>query len=263
MVMDDHEAVAAFDVAHPFLQAPIYRLNALALSRLLPEGGSLLDLGSGSGRLLVDLARARPDVHIQGQDLAANMLSAAEQTLAREGLSDRVAIRHGDMTDLVTTPARIDVVACVWALHHLPRRDDALRCLREIARLREEHDAGVSIFDFARLRRPQTFRAVMDLAPGVPSRLLEDGIASEAAAWTASELYEMLSEAGLGDLEGGAERRIGHLQAWTTPLRAANPAHDRHWNPRPLDSEPAENLLRGIISALPALCATTRVPAPL
>lgn len=98
MVMDDPHAVHAFDVAHPVLQAPVYRVNALALSRLLPEGGTLLDLGSGSGRLLIDLAAARPDVRLEGRDLAPNMVAAGRRTLTEVNLHDRVKLVLGDMT---------------------------------------------------------------------------------------------------------------------------------------------------------------------
>lgn len=255
MAMDDPRAVAAFDSAHPVLQAPVYRLNALALSRLLPEGGTLLDLGSGSGRLLIDLALARSDVRIAGQDLAANMVAAAERALADAGLHDRVSVTRGDMTTVPDAPYHVDVVSCIWALHHLPDRDHALRCLREIARIRAEHGAAIWIFDFARMRRATTFRAVMDLVPDVPRRLYEDGLASEAAAWTPEEMREMLDAADLSDLTGGRERRIGHLQAWTTGVPATTPAHRRHWQPAALRPPAAEHLYRRLSAGL-ALSAT-------
>ena len=253
--MDDPDAVRAFDTAHPVLQAPIYRLNAQALSRLLPEGATLLDLGSGTGRLLIDLATARPDVRIAGRDLAPNMVAAGRTALQSAGVADRVSLDVGDMTAIGDIPARVDVVSCIWALHHLPTRDAAVRCLREIARVRDEHGAAVWIFDFARLRRRATFPAVMDLVPGVGARLYADGVASEAAAWTVGELSDMLGAAGLGDLTGGAERRIGHVQAWTSaPPSGAAEGHERRWRARPLVPEPAHVLAERLTAGLPA-CA--------
>jgi tRNA (cmo5U34)-methyltransferase len=257
MAMDDPESVLAFDVAHPILQAPIYRLNALAVSRLLPEGGALLDLGSGSGRLLADLARARADITIEGRDLAPNMVAAGRRALASAELDQRVRLSVGDMTRIGGLPERVDVVSCVWALHHLPAREDATRCLREIARVREERGAAVWIFDFARLPSATAFRAVMDLVPGVPARLYDDGLASEAAAWTVDELAAMLREAGLGDLTGGGEQRVGHVQAWTSVAPAAGAAaHERLWRAPPLRpaaaQELAERLAAGLAEAAPS-----------
>jgi tRNA (cmo5U34)-methyltransferase len=254
MAMDDPDAVLAFDVAHPILQAPIYRLNALALSRLLPENGTLLDLGSGSGRLLADLARARRDVRIEGRDLAPNMVAAGCRELAAAGLEDRVRLTHGDMTRIEDLPDRVDAVSCVWALHHLPTREHAVRALHEIARVRDERGAAVWIFDFARLPEAATFRAVMDAVPGVPARLHDDGLASEAAAFTEAELATMLRESGLGGLAGGAERRIGHLQAWSSaPPPAAHEAHERLWSAPPLRPEAAAALAAQLASGLRAV----------
>jgi ubiquinone/menaquinone biosynthesis C-methylase UbiE len=258
MVMDDPEAVAAFDLAHPILQAPIYRLNALALSRLLPVKGTLLDLGSGTGRLLIELAIARPDVRLYGRDLAPNMVRAGREALAAAGLEERVELAVGDMTRVGDVPDRVDVVSCIWALHHLATRDEALRCLREIARVRDQHGAAVWIFDFARMQRAEAFRAVLDQAPSVPPRLYEDGLASERAAWTVEELGDLLRDAGLGDLSGGGEQRVGHLQAWTSPPPVgAAEAHERHWRAPPLPLEASSALAERLAAGLDAASTKT------
>src|SRR3712207_7224483 len=47
----------------------VHTFAARAISRLLPEGGTCVDLGCGSGRLLSRLARGRPDATIIGFDL--------------------------------------------------------------------------------------------------------------------------------------------------------------------------------------------------
>lgn len=41
----------------------------------------------------------------------------------------------------------------------------------------------------------------------------------------------MFDATGLGDLTGGRERRIGHLQAWSTGVPPTTAAHQRHWRP--------------------------------
>jgi tRNA (cmo5U34)-methyltransferase len=244
MAMDDPGAVAAFDSAHPVLQAPIYRLNAHALSRLL-----------------LDLALGRPDVRIAGLDLAPNMVAAARRAFDEAGVPDRASVERGDMTAVDVVPDRVDVISCVWALHHLPDREHALRCLREIARLRAEHGAAVWIFDFARLRDAAVLQAIMDAVPAVPARLYEDGLASEAAAWTAGEMREMLDADGLGDLTGGCERRIGHLQAWTTGVPDTTAAHERRWRAAELRPQAAEELYRRLSAGLGLVRATRSPPA--
>jgi hypothetical protein len=96
----------------------------------------------------------------------------------------------------------------------------------------------------------------MDAVPGVAPRLYEDGLASERAAWSADELAAMLREAGLGDLTGGAERRIGHLQAWASAVpRSDAGAHGRRWGAGPLQPEAASALAERLADGLPALAA--------
>src|SRR6266550_4790704 len=67
MVMDDACGVREYDHAGAStLLLAVHHFNAVALSELLPERGTLLDLGCGSARLLARLARERArGVHIR------------------------------------------------------------------------------------------------------------------------------------------------------------------------------------------------------
>lgn len=249
MVMDEEEGVAAFDSEDPVLQLPVYRFNAEALSRLLPAGGRVLDLGSGTGRLLADLARSRPDVHIVGTDLADTMLARGREMLRAEGLAERIELHEADMTALPDALVReVDVISCMWALHHLPDESLLRRALEQIAAVRSATGCAVWLFDFARMRSDRSMPALIALSSGASQRLVADGIASERAAWSASEIRAALDECGLGDLEGGSTRVLGHLQAYWA--HGSADAHDRHWAPSPL-SGPAKRVHRSLRATLP------------
>jgi tRNA (cmo5U34)-methyltransferase len=236
MVMEGEESAAAFDVAHPVLQLPIYRVSAEATSRLLPENGMLVDLGSGTGQLLAHLATARADISAVGTDLAESMLARGRSMLVATGLADRIELRLADMTSLPDDlPSDPDAVSCVWAMHHLPTRDHLVACLREIARIRHASDCAVWILDFARPRHDRTPQRLVDLAPDAPPQLRADGIASMKAGWSPDEFRAAADEAGLDDLRGGRTRPLGHLQTWWAPARNGRAsAHDARWNPPPL-----------------------------
>lgn len=60
-------------------------------------GGPILELGCGTGRLLLPLARA--GFETVGLDRSAAMLARAQARLEAAGLADRVALVRGDMTD--------------------------------------------------------------------------------------------------------------------------------------------------------------------
>lgn len=254
MVMDDPDSVAAFHTADPVLQAPIYALNAEAMSRLLPDGGVVLDLGSGSAQLLAHLARSRPDVRIVGTDLSPTMVAAGRELLREQHLDDRVEVREADMTalpeDLV---GHVDLVSTVWALHHLPTLDHLDRCLAQMASVRRRTGCAVWIFDFARLRRDATLPALMRIATSAPGRLLHDGIASERASWSPRELQEAIARSGLGHLEGGRERVLGHLQSYHAhAVTSTSSGHAMHFVPQPLTAD-GSRLVSRLRRSMPAL----------
>ncbi len=90
---------------------------------------SLLDLGTGTGRMLelfaTDIERGL------GLDLSLDMLAFARTRLDRAGLK-HCSVRHGDIYDLALPRDSFDVVIVHQVLHFL---DDSARAIREAARV--------------------------------------------------------------------------------------------------------------------------------
>jgi S-adenosylmethionine-diacylgycerolhomoserine-N-methlytransferase len=61
-----------------------------------PTNGTVLEIGCGTGRNLVKLARARPDTRLYGIDISAEMLKSATHSLARHGLAGRISLAETD-----------------------------------------------------------------------------------------------------------------------------------------------------------------------
>ncbi|MCX7707422.1 MAG: methyltransferase domain-containing protein [Anaerolineae bacterium] len=91
-------------------------------------GGPLLELGCGTGRLLVPLARA--GYAVTGVDLSAEMLRRARAKLAAANLSERVTLIEGDYaTAALGGPYRF--AFCVMnTFLHLLTTDAQVRALR-------------------------------------------------------------------------------------------------------------------------------------
>jgi ubiquinone/menaquinone biosynthesis C-methylase UbiE len=90
---------------------------------------SLLDLGTGTGRILELFA---PDIERGlGLDLSLDMLALARARLDRAGLQ-HCSVRHGDIHDLALPRDSFDVVVIHQVLHFL---DDGARAVREAARV--------------------------------------------------------------------------------------------------------------------------------
>jgi ubiquinone/menaquinone biosynthesis C-methylase UbiE/DNA-binding transcriptional ArsR family regulator len=90
---------------------------------------SLLDLGTGTGRMLELFG---PDIERGlGLDMSLDMLSLARARLDRAGLRN-CTVRHGDIYDLSLPKNSFDLVILHQVLHFL---DDGARAIREAARV--------------------------------------------------------------------------------------------------------------------------------
>ncbi len=90
---------------------------------------SLLDLGTGTGRMLEMFAGDIERGH--GLDLSLDMLALARERLDRAGLKN-CSVRQGDIYDLALPRDSFDVIIIHQVLHFL---DDASRAIREAVRV--------------------------------------------------------------------------------------------------------------------------------
>ena len=90
----------------------------------VPAGGTVLELGCGTGRNIILAARRYPDARFFGLDISAEMLETAGTAIAREGLSGRVTLARGDATDFDTDALygveRFDRIFVSYSLSMIP-----------------------------------------------------------------------------------------------------------------------------------------------
>lgn len=110
-----------------------------------PDEGPLLELGCGTGRLLLPLARAGHT--ITGIDLAPSMLGRCREELQSEPIEvrERVTLLEADMTDFALDDRFAQVFCAFGTFHHLGTAEQQLACL---ARCREHLlPAGTLVLD--------------------------------------------------------------------------------------------------------------------
>lgn len=115
-----------YDQVIPYRERPDVEFFVQAA---LDSGGPVLEVGCGTGRVLIPTTRA--GVAITGLDLSRYMLDVCRQNLAGEpvDVQERVRLVEGDMRDfdlgetfsLVTTPFR--------PFQHLLTTEDQIRCI--------------------------------------------------------------------------------------------------------------------------------------
>jgi len=77
-----------------------YLLGRDRLIRALapPSGGSVLEIGCGTARNLIAVARRYPDARLFGIDISEAMLETARAKVAAAGLTGRITLAQGDAT---------------------------------------------------------------------------------------------------------------------------------------------------------------------
>jgi S-adenosylmethionine-diacylgycerolhomoserine-N-methlytransferase len=125
-------------------------------------GDRVLEVGCGTARNLIRIARSHPQARLYGLDASAHMLATAERSLKKNGLSDRIQLRRCMAEDLACRDTfglddAFDAVLFSYSLTMIP---DGIRALdAALASLR----AGRSLYivDFWDLGEfPRWFREV-------------------------------------------------------------------------------------------------------
>jgi ubiquinone/menaquinone biosynthesis C-methylase UbiE len=111
---------------------PIYRWFAAKVARMNPAGKRVLDIGTGSGLLAIELAKARPDWQIIGTDISKDMLKIARENASREGVGDRIDFWEYSAEAL---PFDSDYFALVTSNASLHLWTEPLKVFKEIARV--------------------------------------------------------------------------------------------------------------------------------
>lgn len=114
---------------------PLYeRVAADVAAAGLGDVYSMLDVGTGPGRVPILVARALPGWRVDGLDLSGPMVDHARRNAAEAGLADRVTFTVGDASALPYPDASFDLVVSSISLHHWSDADAGLREVRRVLR---------------------------------------------------------------------------------------------------------------------------------
>jgi SAM-dependent methyltransferase len=94
--------------------------------------GTLLEIGSGPGRLAVRLGREAPNLAVIGVDISDAMVERATRRAAGASLLERVRFKVGDVAALSFADGEFDEVVSTLSMHHWP---DPAKGLAEIHRV--------------------------------------------------------------------------------------------------------------------------------
>ncbi len=112
-----------------------YRELAQRVAALgVPDGGKVLDVGTGTGFVAIAVATALRErgVQVVGLDLSPAMLSLAAENAQRAGLNGAITWREGNAYAMPFADGEFDVVMSNDSLHHW---ENPVQIFNEIARV--------------------------------------------------------------------------------------------------------------------------------
>jgi ubiquinone/menaquinone biosynthesis C-methylase UbiE len=119
-------------VVSRLLLGRLYAAAAQRVTEAAPNAASILDVGTGPGRLLVEIAHRRPDLRLTGVDPSADMVARAQAVARDAGVSGRIDVRAAAAEALPFGDGEFDVVVSTLSAHHW---NDLAAGIREQARV--------------------------------------------------------------------------------------------------------------------------------
>jgi ubiquinone/menaquinone biosynthesis C-methylase UbiE len=114
-------AVAQYDKGARLYMLPEYKYFVWKIIRRGIKGGRVLDIGTGSGRLAIALAKSGGDFQITGLDVSENMLQKARENARRSGTGDKIRFVLANADAMPFPDGSFDLVISYASLHHWAR----------------------------------------------------------------------------------------------------------------------------------------------
>jgi ubiquinone/menaquinone biosynthesis C-methylase UbiE len=177
----------------------------------------VLDVGTGTARIPIELCTRSPGTSVTAIDLADHMLTVARENLKKAKLEGRIQLEKRDAKGAGWPDGKFEVVMSNTILHHIP---DPLDLVREMWRLTAK-DGSIFLRDLARPRADTEVAALVEKYSGAPAsddpkvvtaHERQRGLfaASLHAALTLNEIRDLVKELGI-------------------PADAVTMTSDRHW----------------------------------
>ncbi len=96
--------------------------------------GTILDLGTGTALIPIELCRHHDSARVVAIDVAESMLQRAKVRVAEAGLKARITLQRVDSKSLPFDDGQFDVVMSNSIVHHIPNPMDVIREAVRVAR---------------------------------------------------------------------------------------------------------------------------------
>jgi ubiquinone/menaquinone biosynthesis C-methylase UbiE len=113
------DAVKQYDKGARLYMLPEYRYFVRKVLGRKIKSGKVLDIGTGSARLAIELAKSKSNkFEIIGLDVSDDMLARAKTNARAAGVGDKITFIKGNAADLPFPDKSFDLVVSYASLHH-------------------------------------------------------------------------------------------------------------------------------------------------
>lgn len=194
--IDSPEVAKAFEKMTNFLPFKILRKKILGRINKLNPSGRLLDIGCGSGNLIVQIAEKFPHLELVGIDISAEMLKRAKMRANEK--QKEIELKEGSVEKLPFSDEYADFIVSTLSLHHWSNPQNAFQ---EIYRVLKKDGVGL-IFDFRRDSRKFFYgflTFITKVAVPRPLREVNEPLGSIQSSYTPTEVRKLFSAISIED----------------------------------------------------------------
>ena len=199
----DMDAVIQYDKGARYYIMPEYKYFVRKILRKGVRSGRVLDIGTGSGRLAIELAKAK-DCHfdIVALDISENMIEKARENAQRCGVENKIKFLVSTAAALPFADSSFDLVISYASLHHWLK---PVTVFDEVARVTKETGYAI-IRDNKRVYQNPAWRALIWLVSRLMNkRHRENWPKAILASYTIPEVREILSRSQLKNYRIGSD----------------------------------------------------------
>lgn len=191
------DAVSQYDKGAKCYMMPEYKYFVRKILRRGIKGGMVLDIGTGSGLLAIELCKVKgSNFDIIAIDISQSMIRKAIENAKRAGVGDKIRFLASTAAALPFPDDSFDFVMSYASLHHWL---EPVAVFNEVERVVKE-TGGVIIRDNKRVYQNPFWKSVIwFISRFMNKRHRENWPKAILASYTISEIKEILSKSRLRD----------------------------------------------------------------
>ncbi len=191
--LDNPEVAKAFEKMTNILPFRLLRKKVLSKLKDFNPIGTLVDIGCGSGNLIIQIAKSFPDLNLIGIDISSEILEFAKKRALDRGLGKRIEFKIGNVEKLPFSNESIDFIISTLSLHHWV---NPVKGFNEIHRVLKR-DGTLLIFDFRRDSRRFFYGFLTFVTKVVAPKALKEvhePLGSIQSSYAYNEIFQLISQ---------------------------------------------------------------------